>query len=541
MKPLAAPLAAAAVAAALLLPLSPARADAPATRPADAEKAERKPEAKAGEPKQGESKPAEHKQSPGDKLSVTEGEVTIAGTAVKYRATAGTYQLKDDGGKPKADLYFTAYERTPVAASLDDAAKRPVTFVFNGGPGAASVWLHIGTAGPKRVKLTPAGEAPPPPYRVVDNEFSWLDATDLVFIDPVGTGYSRAAPGEDPKQFYGVDEDVRWVAEFIRLWTTRNQRWPSPKFLAGESYGTTRAAALSEHLLQQQGIALNGVILISTVLDFATLRAGGGNELPYVVFLPTYTATAHHHKRLPADLQADLGKALKEAQAFADDKYPALLAKGASLTQAERDEAAKTIARLTGLPADVVAQAKLRVDPDLFRKALLKDQGVVVGRFDARLTGFDPDPLDRNPDHDPSFNQFFAAYAGAYNDYARRTLKYESDLSYDVLSGRVQPWNFGRAGNGYLNVSDNLARAMRLAPRTKLMVCAGVTDLATPYWAVQHTLRHMDLSPELRRNVTERFYAGGHMLYHEAEGLKQLKADIAAFVADATKSAEPAK
>lgn len=500
----------------LLLIGIPVVAEAPQTKPAD-DKKESKSE-----------KPAEKDKS--DKsLSVTEGQVTIAGNAIQYTATAGTYPLKDEGGKTKADLFFVAYEKHPKPSNADEAAKRPITFVFNGGPGAAAVWLHLGTAGPMRVKLSDKGEALPPPYRTVENEFSWLSATDMVFIDPVGTGYSRPAPGEDGKQFYGVEEDLRWVAEFIRLYTTRNLRWPSPKFLAGESYGTTRAAGLSEHLLQRQGIALNGIMLISTVLDFRTLYFGNGNDLPNVLFLPTYTATAHFHGKLPADLQKDLTAALKESEAFAVGEYPGLLARGAGLSDADRDAAVKKLARLTGLSEETVRRANLRIDADLFRANLLGD-GKVIGRFDARLGGYDPEPLDNSPDHDPSFNQFFAAYAGAFNDYARRTLKYETDVQYDVLTGRVHPWNYGRAGNGYLTVADDLERAMRLSPHTRLLVGSGLYDLATPYMGATYTVRQMKLSEDLRKNVVETFYPGGHMMYHEHSALKQLQADVTRFI-----------
>jgi carboxypeptidase C (cathepsin A) len=477
-----------------------------------------------------DAKPEARGATPGDKLSVTEQELTVGGKKLHYRATAGTYQLKDEAGKAKADLFFVAYERTPLPENAADAARRAVTFVFNGGPGAAAVWLHLGTAGPRRVKLTETGAAPPPPYETVDNQSTWLDATDLVFIDPIGTGYSRAIPGEDPKQFYGVDNDLRWVAEFIRLYTTRNQRWPSPKFLAGESYGTTRAAALSEHLLERQGIALNGVILISTVLNFQTISFREGNELPFVLFLPTYTAIAHYHKKLAPELQADRTKALKEAEKFALNEYTAALAAGAGLSEQERADIAGKLSHLTGLPADVVRKANLRIDADLFRKTLLVDQEKIVGRFDGRLTGYDPDPLGRWPDHDPSFNQFYAAYAGAFNDYVRRTLHYESDVSYDVLSGRVQPWDFGRAGNGYLNVADDLEQAMRKSPHTRLMICSGICDLATPYLGATYTLRHMRLSPETRERVTESFFTGGHMLYHESAALEKLHDDVARFI-----------
>src|SRR5687767_2168815 len=263
-----------------------------------------------------------------DNLSVTEHQVTVDGKPLKYKATAGTYAMKDEAGKPKASFFFVAYEKRTDDGKAPDLAKRPITYVFNGGPGAAAVWLHMGTAGPKRIKFTENGEAPPPPHELVDNSFTWLDATDMVFIDPVGTGYSRPAPGEKQEQFSGVQEDIAWVGQFIRLHTTRNNRWTSPKFLAGESYGTTRAAGLSEHLLDQHGIALNGVMLISTVLNFQTIAFTDENDLPFVLFLPTFTATAWHHKKLPSDLQnAELQKTLKEVEQWAVSEYMPALAK----------------------------------------------------------------------------------------------------------------------------------------------------------------------------------------------------------------------
>src|SRR5665213_2251362 len=301
----------------------------------------------------GDPPPDQHKpdQPPADKLSVTDGQITVDGHAIKYKATAGHMILKDDAGKAKAEMFFVAYEKQPVEAR----GSRPITFVFNGGPGAAAVWLHLGTAGPKRVALDEEGDAPTPPYHLEDNSNTWLTATDLVFIDPVGTGYSRAVAGEKPEQFYGVEEDIRSVAEFIRMYVTRNQRWPSPKFLAGESYGTTRAAALSDHLLEHQGISLNGIILISSVLNFRTIQTGGGNELPFALYLPSYTAVAHHFKKLPADLQkADLGKTLKEVEQWATHDYFGALIAGSALSEDERKTIAARLSRYTGLPAPYI-------------------------------------------------------------------------------------------------------------------------------------------------------------------------------------------
>ena len=499
----------------LLLPCV-ALAQAPENKAPDkpAEKAAEKSAVKAPE------------KSP-DKLSVTEHEIAVRGAAFKYRATAGTLQMKDEAGKAKADVFFVAYEKLPAA---ENPATRPITYVFNGGPGAAAVWLHMGTAGPTRIKFTEEGEAPPPPYGVVDNDSTWLEATDLVFIDPVGTGFSRPAPGEKQEQFSGVQEDVNWVGEFIRLYTTRYQRWPSPKFLAGESYGTTRAAALSEHLLDEHGINLNGIILISAVLDFQTISFGGGTDLPYLVYLPSYTATAHHFRKLSPDLQSDLQKTLREVETWAIGEYVQVLSRGTALEPVKRAEAVKHLARYTGLSEDAVDKADLRIDPELFRTMLLQDKRQLLGRFDSRMTGYDRQVLKHDAEWDPSYSQYEAAYSGAFNDYVRRQLKFESDLKYEVLTGRVHPWNFGPGGTGYTFVAHRLRQALIKNPYLKVLVCSGYHDLATPYFATSHTINHLDLSADLRKNVTESFYTGGHMMYHRAESLKKLNSDVRTFI-----------
>jgi carboxypeptidase C (cathepsin A) len=461
-----------------------------------------------------------------DKLSVTEGRIAVHGQELKYKATAGTLAIKDESGKPKADMFFVAYEKQP---SSDDPGRRPITFVFNGGPGAASVWLHLGVAGPKRVALGDEGGPPSPPYHLVDNEETWLVTTDLVFIDPVGTGFSRPAPGEKAEQFYGVQEDVQSVAEFIRIYTTRYQRWLSPKFLAGESYGTTRAAALSDYLLDN-GISLNGIVLISSVLNFQTISFGNGNDLPYTLYLPSYTALAWYNKKLPADLQADLTKALNESEQWALNGYAADLAAGSQLPQAERTAAVKKLARLTGLSENYVDRANLRVDPSEFRKELLADEHKILGRFDARITGYDTDPLSREPDYDPSLAPFLDAYSATFNDYVRRTLKFESDLKYEVLSGRVHPWNFGESGSGYLDVLDRLRSSLVQTPNLRVMFCSGLFDLATPYLGAKYTVNHLDLGTDLRKNITQTFYDAGHMVYHHRPDRAKLSANIEAFI-----------
>jgi carboxypeptidase C (cathepsin A) len=465
-----------------------------------------------------------------DKLSVTEHELRVGDHTLKYRATAGHMPLKDEAGKLRANFFFVAYERTGEETPVE---KRPITFVFNGGPGAAAIWLHLGTAGPKRVDLTPEGFAGTPPYHLVDNPTTWLNQTDLVFIDPVGTGYSRAAEGVKGEEFYGVQQDLDSVSEFIRLYLVKTQRWASPKFIAGESYGTTRAALLSEHLLDAKGIALNGVVLISTVLSFQAISPSDANELPYELFFPTYTACAHYHKKLPDDLQKqDLAQTLKEVEKWVRETYSSALLAGDRLTADQRKSLVSTISRYTGLPEQFVEKANLRVSPFAFEKALMEDQRKVIGRFDGRVTGSAVEPLDYRPEHDPSLTQYVGVYAGTFNNYVRGELKFESDLQYEYLTGRVQPWNWGRGGNGgWLYVGDNLRNAIVKHPTLKVLVCSGHYDLATPYFATDYAVSHLDLAPDLRKNIRQTYYEGGHMLYHHLPDLEKLNKDVADFMA----------
>ncbi len=474
----------------------------------------------------------------GDKLSVTEHEVTVAGQTLRYRATAGTLAQKDESGKPKADMFFVAYEKLPLPANR---AERPITFLFNGGPGAASVWLHLGAVGPRRVNLDDNGDPPSPPFSLIENPNTWLAFSDLVFIDPVGTGYSRPAPGEKAEQFYGVQEDIHSVGDFIRLYTTRYERWPSPKFLAGESYGTTRAAGLSSFLVDEYGISVNGIVLISSVLSFATLQPGGVNDLPYALFLPSYTAVAWYHKKLGNDLMAaDLSKTLSEVEAWSRDTYLPALAAGAELPDDRRTSVIQQLARYTSLSADYIDRANLRISASEFEKELLSGERKVIGRFDGRITGFNPNPLAQWPEYDPSLAPFLAAYSGAFNDYARRDLKFNSDLSYDVLSGKVGPWNYGRPGSGQLDVSTDLQEAMLKIPRLKVMFASGYEDLATPFGVADFTIDHLNLSPELRRNIVHHFYVGGHMIYHYKPSREKLTDDVQKFMREAMSTQSPA-
>ena len=497
--------------------------------PASAQRARNRNRAAESQPSTQESAGPGKAEDNVDHLSVTEHQITVHGQELRYKATAGTMVLKDETEKPKANLFFVAYERQPAS---EDPSQRPITFVFNGGPGAAAVWLHLGTAGPKRVALNDEGGPPSPPYRLVDNDETWLTATDLVFIDPVGTGYSRPATGEKPEQFYGVEEDVRAVAQFIRLYTTRYQRWLSPKFLAGESYGTTRAAALSGYLLDN-GISLNGIVLISCVLNFGTISFGNGNDLPYALYLPSYTALAWYHKKLPPDLQPNLTKALDESEDWALHGYLTALAAGSQLQQPDRDAAVKKLARLTGLAELYVDRANLRVDPSEFRKELLAKEHKVLGRFDARLTGYDTDPLNRAPDYDPSLAPFLDAYSATFNDYARRELKYDSDLPYEVLSGRVRPWNMGERGSGYLDVADRLRAAMVQTPNLHVLFNSSLFDLATPYLATKYTANHLDLGTDFHKNIIQSFYQSGHMIYHHRSDREALTKNVIGLIRQA--------
>lgn len=460
-------------------------------------------------------------------LVTTEHLATIGGAQVAYVATAGRLTLRDYDGNPKAKVFFVSYTRAD-----GDPASRPLTFAFNGGPGSSAVWLHLGALGPRRVLLGDEGEPVPPPYRLVENEASWLDLTDLVFVDPVSTGYSRAVEGQDAKQFHGLDEDVSWVGEFVRAYVTKHRRWSSPKFLAGESYGTTRAAHLTGHLQDALGMYLNGVVLVSPVLDFSTIRFDPGNDHPYWLYLPSYTAVAWFHRRLEPALQQDLRKTLAEAEAWARTEYVTALARGADLPPAQRREVAAKLARYTGLSVEFVERAHLRLPLGLFQKELLRDQGKIIGRFDGRYLGDDPTDAGASPSYDPSYSAVQGAYTATLNDYVRRELGYENDQPYEVLTGRVHPWSFP-ANNRYVNVSERLRDAMVKNPGLHLMVATGIYDLATPYFAANHTVDHLGLDPERAARVVETSYDAGHMMYLRKADLLKLKADAAAFYAKA--------
>jgi carboxypeptidase C (cathepsin A) len=482
------------------------------------------------ESKEKDSAKGKGKEKDGEeKLVESQHKVTINGQEISYTAKAGTIILRDAEDKPTASVFYIAYTRDGVT----NLAERPVTSSFNGGPGSSSVWLHMGLLGPRRVVLEEDGGPLPPPYKLTDNEFSLLDETDLVFIDPVSTGYSRAVKPDDAKKFHGVREDVASVAEFIRLYVTRNKRWPSPKFIIGESYGTTRAAALSGELAERHRMNVNGIMLVSTVLNFQTIRFADGNDLPYVLYLPTYTATAWYHKKLPPDLQKlKLEEVLGKAEAFAAGDYNMALLRGSAMKPEERKKVVRELARFTGLSEKYVERADLRIPLNRFAKELLVDENRIVGRFDSRYKGLVRDRVNDSMEYDPSGEAVFSAFASTFNDYIRSELKYESDLVYEILTG--VGWNWGQ-NNAYLNVAETLANSLTRNPFLKVHVSEGYYDMATPYFATRYTFNHLGTDSALARNITIDDYTSGHMTYLNKPDLKKQKEDLAKFIRSAAR------
>lgn len=466
-----------------------------------------------------------------EKPIVTKHELRLNGKTLSYTATTGMMPIKDQKGEIEANLFYVAYTLDGVA----DATRRPLMFAFNGGPGSASLWLHLGCIGPKRVKMLDDGGLPAPPYQLVDNDQTWLDQSDLVFVDPVGTGYSRAANTTLQKRFNGLRGDVESVGEFIRLYLSRNERWASPLFLTGESYGTTRAAGLAGYLIDQ-GVAFNGIALLSTVLNFETILFDHGNDLPNMLYLPSYTATAFYHKKLVPELQKNLETTLKESEKLAVGPYAEALAKGDQIPDADRKAIVAKLARYTGLDPQYVDNSDLRVELMHFLRELLRDRKMMAGRLDSRLTG--PAPLDTSEaaEFDPSMADIRPPYTAMFNQYVRAELGYKNDSVYYVLGGGILPWDYGTQNqNRFVDVSDSLRSAFAKNPHMKVFVGCGYYDMATPYFAAEYTFSHMGLHPSVRKNVTMQYYNAGHMFYIDVPSHKKLKSDITQFV----KSAAP--
>lgn len=412
-----------------------------------------------------------------------------------------------------------------------DAATRPVTFSFNGGPGSSSVWLHLGIFGPRRVAYADDfGNPGPPPHRVVPNHESLMDVSDFVFIDPVSTGYSRAAAGVSPKDFHGVESDIESVAHAVRRHITTHNRWSSPKFVAGESYGTTRAAGLVQEMHDKHGIAVNGIVLVSAVLNFQTIRFNIGNDLPYVLFLPTYTATAYHHGALGDEFdKLTLEEAVEEAEKFALEQYAVALSYGDTLSEVDRNRIAEDVAFYTGLSKEFVLDADLRISQPRFSKELLRTRSRTTGRLDSRFLGIDRDDAGETYEYDPSYTAILANYTASLNGYLREELGYKSDLPYEILTN-VWPWSYDAGGNNrYLNVADRMRRVMNQLPEARVFIANGLFDLATPHFATEYTVSHLGLVPEYRDRIEMHDYAAGHMMYVEETERKRLREDLARF------------
>lgn len=470
---------------------------------------------------------------------VTHHSATIGGKRITYTATAGRMPIKDMTGNIEAEMFFTAY-------TLDGAtaANRPVTFGFNGGPGSASYWVHMGILGPKRVAMNPDGSLPPAPYRLVDNESSPLDKTDIVVVDAIGTGFSRPKDNQAGKKFWGVRGDVEAFSEFVRIYISRYERWSSPLYLFGESYGTFRSAGVAGYL-SNQGINFNGIMLLSSLLSYETLEPALLNDVAYPLLLPTLTATAHYHKKLPADLQsAPEEKARKEAEQFAMGEYSSALNKGDLLTPQERQNIIAKLARYTGLTPLIIDQSNLRIDVGIFTHNLLGAEKLRVGRLDGRYAGPDPSGyMDPRGFFDPTSAETQGPFYSTFNNYVRTELGYKTDMPY-YGSARENPafnWDFstsvtsqGRGLIGYPSTAEAMRAAIVKNNHLKVYVLEGYYDLATPYFNADYTFTHLNLPAEFQKNIETGTYESGHMVYLEESARHKLKADMARFIEETT-------
>ena len=484
-------------------------------------------DAKAGETKPSEANP------PKEESFVTDHTIRIGGQTIAYKATASTTLLKDDKGEPTALIYSTAYTKSDVK----DFSQRPIAFIYNGGPGSSSIWLHMGAFGPRRVVNSNADFTPPAPYKLEDNANSLLDKADLVFIDPVGTGFSRAVGKAQNKDFWGVDQDVKMFAQFINIYTNRNNRWNSPKFLIGESYGTFRSVALGNYLQSHDGMYINGIVLISSVLNLGTISFNPGDDTPYILYLPSYAATAVYQKMLK-EPPADLNAFLVEARKFAATEYADALMKGSNISAAEKEDIAKKLSHFTGLSEDYLLKADLRVNLPQFNVELERSRGLTTGRYDSRYTMPTYDLLTEYAEDDPSYVAVRGAFTAAFNAYTREELKVTIERSYEVLSGEVGGnWDWkhhGPGSSGYFpgsaNVSGDLIQALMTNPHLHVQVENGYYDMATPFFATEYTMDHLFLPGNLRSNIQLEYYDAGHMIYLHEEDLAKLKSNVGAFI-----------
>jgi carboxypeptidase C (cathepsin A) len=467
---------------------------------------------------------AEEKPAEAPKPVEKKHKLKLGTDTLNYTTTTGMMPLKNEKGETEANIFFMAY----TLDGVKNKAERPLSFVFNGGPGSASVWLHLGAVGPKRVVMQEGGWMPQPPYRLEDNPHTWLDQSDLVFIDPVGTGYSRAVKPEDNKKYWSLQSDLDSVAEFIRLYLGQYQRWTSPLFLAGESYGTTRAAGLSS-VLFDKGIALNGIMLISTILNFQTARFAQGNDLPFALFLPTYATTAWYHKRLAQNLQdKPLAEFAAEVEDWAGTEYTLALMQGDKLSEAERANVVEKLSRYTGLDQKYIEGTRLRINIHRFCKELLREENRHVGRLDSRFKGYSELAITEFPDFDPSLTAITPPYTATFNQYVREVLAYENEIPYEILSFNVnRNWEYEKGE--VADTSGRLRQGLERNPFMKVLVAQGYYDLATPHYAAHYTMNHSGITPDLHQNFRYTFYEAGHMFYLDVPSLEKLKADVSEF------------
>jgi carboxypeptidase C (cathepsin A) len=462
--------------------------------------------------------------------AVTHHRLQVEGQAIQYTATAAQMPLKTVAGETEAHMFYVAYTQDGA-----DPAKRPLTFCFNGGPGSASLWVHMGGMGPRSPRLMPDGNMAPPPYQIRDNPNTWLDRTDLVFVDAPGTGYSRPKTEEVAHRMEGVQGDLKAFGDFVSLYLQRNSRELSPLFIAGESYGTFRAAGLAGTLIDR-GIAFNGIVLIGTTLNLETIWSRA-DDLVYELEMPTYAADAWYHKKTAPDLQRkDLQSFLKEAEAFALGEYSLALNKGDELPAAERKAVVEKLARFTGLEPRYIDRSNLRFDVAHFTRELLREENLTIGRYDGRLTAPASLNTGETSEFDPSSTAVTPPFVSVFTNYVRSELGYKTDMNYYV-SGGILPWDYG-VQNGFGDTAGMLRNAFARNPYMKVMVAASYYDLATPYFAAEHTFNHMGLNPEMHQRVSWKFYQSGHMLYIDSDSRAKLKHDVAEFMTGAMAKTE---